>query len=103
MEREAGLPPRRALAALLPLLRQTVSNLEKAGLPAALTGPVARGEAETVARHAALLSRRGHGGAPATLHRELVLRTIELARSAGWIDPESARRIRKSLGHRRER
>jgi predicted short-subunit dehydrogenase-like oxidoreductase (DUF2520 family) len=47
----AGIPPREALEALLPLVRGTVRNLERVGLPAALTGPVARGDAETVRMH----------------------------------------------------
>jgi predicted short-subunit dehydrogenase-like oxidoreductase (DUF2520 family) len=47
----AGLPPGDALRALLPLVKGTVRNLERQGLPAALTGPVARGDAATVARH----------------------------------------------------
>jgi len=47
----AGIPRGEALEALLPLVRGTVRNLEARGLPAALTGPVARGDAETVRRH----------------------------------------------------
>src|SRR5262249_14484853 len=91
MSREAELLPRRALAALLPLLRQTVANLESAGLPAALTGPVARGDAETIARHAALLAGRRHS--LAALHAALVERTVALARAGGMLDRSRARRI----------
>jgi predicted short-subunit dehydrogenase-like oxidoreductase (DUF2520 family) len=43
----AGIPT----AALLPLVRATVDNVDALGPAAALTGPVARGDAETVARH----------------------------------------------------
>jgi len=42
-----GVPP----AALLPLVRATVDNVEALGAREALTGPVARGDADTVARH----------------------------------------------------
>ena len=44
---EAGVPP----DALLPLVRATVDNVDALGATDALTGPVARGDADTVARH----------------------------------------------------
>lgn len=43
----ASVPPE----ALLPLVRATVDNVESLGAPAALTGPVARGDVDTVVRH----------------------------------------------------
>jgi predicted short-subunit dehydrogenase-like oxidoreductase (DUF2520 family) len=45
--RDAGVPP----DALWPLVRATVDNVEAFGAADALTGPVARGDADTVARH----------------------------------------------------
>jgi predicted short-subunit dehydrogenase-like oxidoreductase (DUF2520 family) len=48
---DAGIPPE----ALLPLVRATVDNVETLGPRAALTGPVARGDVDTVARHLAAL------------------------------------------------
>ncbi len=47
----AGVPP----DALLPLVRATVDNVEALGARGALTGPVARGDADTVARHIEVL------------------------------------------------
>ena len=46
-----GLDNAEAVAALLPLLRGTLANLEALGVPGALTGPLVRGDAGTVARH----------------------------------------------------
>jgi predicted short-subunit dehydrogenase-like oxidoreductase (DUF2520 family) len=43
----AGVPP----AALLPLIRASVDNVDALGPAGALTGPVARGDGDTVARH----------------------------------------------------
>lgn len=43
----AGVPA----AAFLPLVRATLANVDELGLAAALTGPVARGDADTVAAH----------------------------------------------------
>jgi predicted short-subunit dehydrogenase-like oxidoreductase (DUF2520 family) len=42
-----GVPP----AAFLPLVRATVDNVEVLGATDALTGPVARGDVDTVVRH----------------------------------------------------
>ena len=45
----AGLEPEQARRLLVPLLRRTVDNLAELGPEDALTGPVARGDAATVA------------------------------------------------------
>ena len=91
----AGMSRRAALDAVLPLMRATLVNLETAGLPDALTGPVARGDAVTVARHVAIL-RSAPAGLIA-LHRELVRRTAGIAHAAGWLDKRAVRRIGRAL------
>ena len=52
-----GFQRKRALQAVLGLTRQTLENLERTGARAAWTGPIARGDFSTVARHAAALRR----------------------------------------------
>ncbi len=47
----AGVPHEEALPALLPLVRGTLANIGDLGLEAAVTGPVARGDTETVELH----------------------------------------------------
>lgn len=47
----AGVDHDDALPALLPLVRGTLANIEEVGVEAAITGPVARGDVETVALH----------------------------------------------------
>lgn len=67
----AGVPHDQALPALLPLVRGTLDNLAEHGPAAGLTGPVARGDLETVALHLRALEgeeRRLY----ASLARELV-------------------------------
>lgn len=51
-----GFSRRRAQSALLPLIRQTLVNYEHFGARKAWTGPVARGDFSTVARHRAALA-----------------------------------------------
>lgn len=52
-----GFSRRRALQTLLPLIRQMLDNFERIGPRASWTGPVARGDDATVARHVRALRR----------------------------------------------
>ncbi|AOY01122.1 Rossmann-like and DUF2520 domain-containing protein [Jeongeupia sp. USM3] len=55
---QAGIAPDDALAVLGPLMRQTLDNALELGPVAALTGPIARGDAGTVARHLAVIDEQ---------------------------------------------
>ena len=74
----AGLPDAKRLPALLPLISSTVENLQELGVPAALTGPVRRGDADQVAAELELLQR----AAPQILpfFREATSAAVRLAR-----------------------
>jgi predicted short-subunit dehydrogenase-like oxidoreductase (DUF2520 family) len=78
----AGIVPADARALLAPLVRATVDNWAERGPEAALTGPVARGDHETVARQRGAVE--AHAPHLLPLFDELVARTRELA------DPEGA-------------
>jgi predicted short-subunit dehydrogenase-like oxidoreductase (DUF2520 family) len=52
-----GFSRRRALQALLPLMRQMLDNYERLGPRAAWTGPISRGDFSTVAKHGQALRR----------------------------------------------
>jgi predicted short-subunit dehydrogenase-like oxidoreductase (DUF2520 family) len=73
-----GIEEGEALAAVLPLVRGTLDNLEQLGLASALTGPVARGDVETVRAHLGRLSP-----ADRALYCALGRETLQLARAAG--------------------
>lgn len=81
--------------ALLPLLRGSVDNLDRLGLPRALTGPIARGDLGTVRRHLGALER----AAPELtgLYCGLGRRMADLAVAKGSLDPERARAIVRAL------
>jgi predicted short-subunit dehydrogenase-like oxidoreductase (DUF2520 family) len=74
---EAGVPPADASRLYLPLLRGAATNLD-AGAAAALTGPIVRGDIETIRAHLAAL-----GAEDRALYRQLGLATLPLARRAG--------------------
>ena len=52
-----GFSRRRALQALLPLIRQMLDNYQRLGPQAAWTGPISRGDFSTVAKHGQALRR----------------------------------------------
>jgi predicted short-subunit dehydrogenase-like oxidoreductase (DUF2520 family) len=91
----AGVGKEQGLAALLPLIRSTVDNLGAQGLPAALTGPIARGDAGTVARHLAALDERAPDIAP--LYRMLARRALAIARRKGAVPADALDAIERSL------
>ncbi len=78
---DLGIDPEVGLTALLPLLRGNIENLEQLGLPAALTGPIARGDSGTVLRHLQALDATNPD--LARLYRELGLLTLPLAQGNG--------------------
>ncbi len=47
-----------AIKALMPLVDGTLSNIRTLGVPAALTGPIARGDAPTIADHIAAMKEK---------------------------------------------
>lgn len=70
----AGIAPKEALAALLPLMRSAIVGLERRGLPDALTGPVVRGDSEVIAQHLQALPKD-----IARIYRALLERSLDLA------------------------
>jgi len=96
MGEAAGLAREDALAALLPLVRGTVSNIETVGIPACLTGPIARGDVETMRRHLGALGRALPDLLP--LYRSLALETVEVALAKGALSPADAATLRDLLG-----
>jgi predicted short-subunit dehydrogenase-like oxidoreductase (DUF2520 family) len=89
--RSTGLSEEDAWSALAPLVGGTLDNLASQGPLGALTGPVARGDAETVARHLAVLS-----GDQRELYRQLGKFALDLARRRG-LEERAAGRVARAL------
>lgn len=87
----AGLSEADAWAALRPLVRGTLDNLVREGPLKALTGPVLRGDADTLLRHLATLPEP-----VVALYRELGEAALELARRRGQ-DAAATARVREAL------
>lgn len=83
-----GLSQKEAFAALYPLVQGTVNNIRALGPAQALTGPIARGDAGTVAGHLGPLEEVGR--LEAQLYRLLGLYTVRVALEKGTIGEEQA-------------
>lgn len=93
----AGMPMEQAVAALVPLAQGALANVAEQGAQRGLTGPIRRGDAQTVQRHLAALAVR-----PETqeLYRALGRATVSLTASiTGPEAPaaESLAQIRSAL------
>jgi predicted short-subunit dehydrogenase-like oxidoreductase (DUF2520 family) len=75
---EAGVPEEDALPALLPLARGTLDNLEALGVRGALTGPLVRGDVETLRLHLRTLDERER-----EVYRCLAHELLQLADGSG--------------------
>ncbi len=82
-----GIPKGMALKALLPLIAGTVNNVENIGIPKALTGPIARGDLNTILKHLDCLEEM----APELmkLYSWLGFYTARIAVDKGTIDEKS--------------
>jgi predicted short-subunit dehydrogenase-like oxidoreductase (DUF2520 family) len=86
---KAGWTEVEATQALMPLIDGAVANIKRKGVVGALTGPLRRGDAETVSRHLAVMDKP-------ELYRMLALGALEIAKQAG-LDPKAAERTRRAL------
>lgn len=91
-----GISRSESASALLPLLRGTVENLDRLGLPRALTGPIARGDVGTVNRHLHILRAEAPGFEAA--YRQLGVLTLPVAVEKGTLTRDLAGALLLSLG-----
>ncbi len=87
----AGISSQDAVRVLYPLVKGTLSNIEKIGIPAALTGPIARGDIETVADHLTGMQEKTPDLIP--LYRAIGRHTVNVAAAKGTISEEIASKI----------
>lgn len=95
MAEKAGITRADAAAALKPLIAATLANVRASGPEQALTGPIARGDVELVARQYADVAQAdaklGH------IYRAMGDWTIDLALRKGTIDAARAEKLREAL------
>jgi predicted short-subunit dehydrogenase-like oxidoreductase (DUF2520 family) len=89
------VPSERATQALLPLLRGTIANIERVGIPQCLTGPIARGDTGTIQKHIDAMEIATPALLPTYL--DLGRQTIPIALAKGKIDEQQAAELEKLL------
>lgn len=96
-----GVPREEAVRALLPLLKGTLNNIETLGIPACLTGPIARGDTGTVNMH--LNNLRETAPALMSIYCELGLQTVPIALAKGRINEERAHELESILDEQKSK
>jgi predicted short-subunit dehydrogenase-like oxidoreductase (DUF2520 family) len=81
---DIGIPEASAYQAVESLMSGAMANMKQAVPDDALTGPIVRGDAETVAKH--LRALQGHASASA-VYRALSAAAVEIAQRRG-VDPK---------------
>ena len=90
-----GFAEEDGIRAAVPLARATIEAIERQGPANAVTGPVVRGDADTVAAHLELLSQ--HAAHLLPLYRQLTEASLPLARAKGIAEPQLAQ-LRRTIG-----
>jgi len=80
------------LQAVVAMMRSVVHNLERAGIPAAVSGPYVRGDVGTIRRHLETLSATAPAVLP--LYRELALAALPFAVEKGALAHDQSQAIR---------
>lgn len=90
-----GLSRDSGLRSLLPLVQGTIDNLQGVGFPDALTGPIARGDVDTVRIHLDALKTSQPDIVPS--YAAMGKRTVELGLEKGTLSEDAARAMRELL------
>jgi predicted short-subunit dehydrogenase-like oxidoreductase (DUF2520 family) len=98
---DSGWTEKEALEGLVPLAQGALANVQRRGPIAALTGPIRRGDAETVRRHLNALAQLEAHARPGETRKTDVYRmlghvALEIAQDAG-LEPAAAEQTRRAL------
>jgi len=77
------------------LIVQTLGNARALGIRAALTGPITRGDVDTLRAHMATIT--AHAPGVVDLYRAAAEREIALAAERGTLTPDAVRGLRAAL------
>ncbi len=90
----SGVSREIAKKALFPLIKTSLKNIESQSFNDALTGPIKRGDWETVKHHLHLLEDWPE---LLTIYKTLGRRTVKMARKSGDIDQNAAQKVLKLM------
>ena len=92
---QAGISSQDALTVLKPLVNGTLKNIEKTGIPEALTGPIARGDVDVVKSHIEEITTQ----LPEllSLYKILGSHTVDVAEAKGSLSESSIKDFKQIL------
>jgi predicted short-subunit dehydrogenase-like oxidoreductase (DUF2520 family) len=93
---QSGINPQEGFQAMRPLIEGTLANIAQTGPARALTGPIARGDAGTIAAHLTALDHHGLNELKEN-YIFMGLKTLELATQTMLKDPEKVAALHKLL------
>jgi predicted short-subunit dehydrogenase-like oxidoreductase (DUF2520 family) len=93
---ETGIARDDIFTVLGPLIHETLKNIENVGPVRALTGPIARGDVETVKRHLQEIESKKPKWF--SMYKLLGLHTLDIASAGGTVSKRDAEALRKLLG-----
>lgn len=91
-----GIDRKQGLAAIMPLLRGGLDNLENIGIPGALTGPISRGDRATLERHLEAITG-SEARQVEMVYRQLGLHGLKLALEKGGASKSQVASLRQLL------
>jgi len=91
----SGVSESEAFEILKPLIKGTLTNIENTGIPDALTGPIARGDAGVVEKHVQEI--RSLSADQADFYSINGVETIKVARAKGSLSEDAAKKLIKIL------
>lgn len=91
----AGIDRDQFIKSIIPLAQATLSNIEKVDTVNALSGPIARGDADTVATHIEMLAKLDPS--LQVSYADLGLRALELALARADLSEDSTQALKQAL------
>ncbi len=89
----SGFDKPTALLALMPLVKGTIKNIDQLGIPAALTGPIARGDVSTIRNHLTAIRQQLKPYLP--FYQTLGRHTITVAQNKGNLSRNQIQALRR--------
>jgi len=96
VHKKIGIKPEDSLKGLLGLVEGTVSNIKKMGTKKSLTGPIARGDVDTIKEHMGSFNEF-FSKEDAALYKMMGIETIKIAQQNKWIKESTVEELKEIL------
>lgn len=91
---ETGISKNKALQVIFPLVKETLHNVKELSIPSALTGPVVRGDQNSIQKHVNALKKFP---SYRQIYKELAFQALKIANKEEKLTPSQVRKMRSFL------